>query len=126
MSHRPAVRQRTAALPFRRTEWNLLVQLPGRVVVAAIYDEPEDGDEAPVDVLDACRTAGRLLTERVGRVEADAYRQWLLAIATRVCHAARTGGLLGVGVPADGAERRFLADLAASLRAAVGPTGGER
>src|SRR5207244_10046904 len=47
------------------------------------------------EVLDGCRTAGQLLAERVGRMDADAYRFWLVAIATRVCHAARTGSTLG-------------------------------
>ena len=34
MSNQSALRQRTE-LPFRRAEWELLVRLPGRVVVAA-------------------------------------------------------------------------------------------
>jgi hypothetical protein len=164
MSNQSAIRQRTA-LPFRRAEWDLLVKLPGRVVVAAtsaqadsarhtvleglagidaiaagrasasrlvrdvvaaIYQEPDD--DRPVaeefqdraagiaDVLAGCRSAGRLLAERTGRTDADAYRYWLVAIATRVCHAARTGGLLGVGGAAvSPAERRFLAELSAAL-----------
>src|SRR2546423_4114324 len=125
MSNRPGTRQRTE-LPFRRVEWDLLVKLPGRVVVAAtcaqpddarrtvaeglagidaiaagrasasrlvrdivaaIYDEPDDAEltDRPLDIaggLADCRTAARLLTERAGRLETDAYRHWLGAIAT--------------------------------------------
>jgi hypothetical protein len=162
MSNQAAIRQRATELPFRRAEWELLVKLPGRVVVAAvvvagppahadpaprtvaeglagidaiaagrasasrlvrdivaaIYDEPDD-DRPPVEeltVVDACRAAGRLLAERVGRVDADAYRHWLVAIATRVCHAARTGATLGLGgQPISTAEREFLARLEAAL-----------
>jgi hypothetical protein len=164
MPNQSATRQRTE-MPFRRAEWDLLVKLPGRVVVAAtsaqadparrtvaeglagidaiaagrasvsrlvrdivaaIYDEPDD--DRPMaeeftdrgagiaEVLDGCRAAGQLLAERVGRMDADAYRHWLVAIATRVCHAARTGSLLGFGgEPASPAERRFLTDLQAAL-----------
>jgi hypothetical protein len=169
MSNQSVVRQRTE-LPFSRTEWDLLVKLPGRVVVAAvvvaatsvqpdparrtvaeglagidaiaagrasgsrlvrdvvaaIYNEPDDDRPAAEEfqhraagiagVLDACRATGQLLTERVGRVDADAYRHWLVAIATRVCHAARTGGTLGLGGRAvSPVEQRFLAELEAAL-----------
>jgi hypothetical protein len=165
MSNQVAPRQGTE-LPFDRTEWDLLVKLPGRVVVAAvlgtgvsaqpdparrtvaeglagidaiaagrasasrlvrdvvaaIYDEPDDHGLDPVidtaEVLDACRSAGRVLRERAGRVDADAYRHWLVTIATRVCHAARTGGLLGLGgQPFSQAERDLLARLEAALTA---------
>ncbi len=40
MSNHASFRQRTE-LPFRRDEWNLLVKLPGRVVVAATSAEPD-------------------------------------------------------------------------------------
>jgi hypothetical protein len=162
MSNQPATGQRTE-LPFRRAEWDLLVKLPGRLVVAAtsaqadparrtvaeglagidaiaagrasasrlvrdvvaaIYDEPDDRPAAEefrdpaagtAEVLADCRVAVRLLIERAGRMEADAYRHWLVAIATRVCHAARTGGVLGVaGAAISPAERTFLAGLAAA------------
>jgi hypothetical protein len=98
-----------------------------RDVVAAIYAET-GADEPPVaeefhdrtsgisDVLVACRAAGRVLAERVPREDRDAYRHWLEAIAARVCRAARTGGLLGVGGPlVSPAEQRFLADLGAAF-----------
>jgi len=156
MSNQSGLRQRTE-LPFRRAEWELLVKLPGRVVVAAtsaahadptrrtvaeglagidaiaagrasasrlvrdivaaIYDEAGAAGEYPQpEVLDACRTALRLLTERAGRVDADAYRHWLVAIAARVCRAARTGVTLGLGdQPISVAEREFLARLEAAL-----------
>lgn len=40
MSNRPAMRQRTE-LRYRRDEWELLVSLPGRVVVAATAAHPD-------------------------------------------------------------------------------------
>jgi len=96
-----------------------------RDVVSAVYHEPDDRPTAvhlhnhaagTGDVLAGCRQAARVLTERVDHVDADAYRHWILAIATRVCHAARTRGLLAVGgAVVSATERRFLADLAAAL-----------
>src|SRR2546423_4890682 len=140
--------QRTVT-PSTRAEWDRLVKLPGRVVVAAtsaqaasarhtvheglagidaiaagrasasrlvrevvaaIYHEPDEDRPVAEEFLDRaagiagvladCRNAGRLLAERVGRADADAYRHWLVAIPTRVCHPARTGGPLGLrGAP---------------------------
>jgi hypothetical protein len=154
-----------AGLPFGRDEWDLLVKLPGRVVVAATSAEPdtsrrtvseglvgidaiaagrasasrlvrnvvgaiyEEADDDPpaaeefpdraagiADVLDACRLAAGVLVDRVAREDVDAYRHWIESIATRVCQASRTGGVLGFGgTPVTPAERRFLADLAAAL-----------
>ena len=159
MSNQVIPAQRTWSL--RDSEWELLVTLPGRVVIAAtsaqldptrrtvveglvgldaiaagrssasplvrdvvsaVYHEKDDRPaveevrEGTAEVLDACRQAARLLAARTDRANADAYRRWLLAVATRVCHAARTGGLLGVGGAALGpAGRRFLAELTAAL-----------
>jgi hypothetical protein len=170
MSNHSVTRRRTE-LGLRREEWDLLVKLPGRVVVAAtsvradparrtvpeglagidaiaagraaasrlvrdvvtaIYAEPDDdlpttdgfADRAAgrTEVLAACRVATRLVAERAGRAEADAYRHWLVAIAARVCRAAPTNGLLGLGGrPIGPAERRFLAELEAAFD---GSTGG--
>lgn len=165
MSNQSATQQRTG-LPFSRQEWDLLVRLPGRVVVAAtstqadparrtvaeglagidaiaagrasasqlvrdvvaaIYAETEVDNEpvakelpgrpaGTADVLEACRTAGRLLAERAGRADSDAYRHWLEAIAARVCRAAHGGGVTGLGAPlVSPVERQFLADLAAAF-----------
>jgi hypothetical protein len=97
-----------------------------RDVVAEIYHEADQDPPAPsgfpdpvagiAGVLAGCRTAGRMLAERAGRAEADGYRHWLVAIATRVCHAARPGGVRGLGGQAlSPAGRRFLADLAAAI-----------
>jgi hypothetical protein len=98
-----------------------------RDVVAAIYAEYED-EAQPVatehtdrsagiaGVLGDCRRAGRLLAERAGREDGDGYRHWLESIAARVCHAARTGWLFGVGgPPVTAAERQFLTDLTAAF-----------
>jgi hypothetical protein len=93
-----------------------------RDVVTAIYDEGLPGDDvvdpATVvdDVLIACRSAAGLLAERVGREDADAYRHWLDSIATRVCHAARSGDLLGYPAqPLSPAQRQFLSALAGAF-----------
>src|SRR3989442_177880 len=163
MSNQSAIRQRTE-LPFSREEWELLVRLPGRVVVAATSAEPDparrtvaeglagidaidagrasasrlvrdvvaaiydeyDYDDQPVaeefinrpagiaGVLEDCQRAGLLLADRAGREDGDGYRHWLESIAARVCHAARTGGLFGIGgQPVSPAERQFLTDLGA-------------
>jgi hypothetical protein len=165
MSYRSATQARTE-LPFQRDEWDLLVRLPGRVVVAATSAQPdtarrtvaeglagidaiaagrasasrlirdvvaaiyaETGDDEPptaeefhdrvggiADVLVGCRAAARVLAERAGREDLDAYRHWLEAIAARVCQAARTGGVLGLGGQlVTPAEQRFLAELGAAF-----------
>src|SRR5690349_23368706 len=129
--------QRTVT-PFTRAEWDRLVKLPGRVVVAAtsaqpdsarhtvheglagidaiaagrasasrlvrdvvaaIYDEPDEDPPAAeefrdraagiAEVLETCHAAARILGERVGREDSDAYRHWLESIAARVCQASR-------------------------------------
>jgi hypothetical protein len=164
MPIQPVIRQRTE-LPFTRDEWDLLVKLPGRVVVAAtsaardtarhtvseglagidaiaagrasasrlvrdvvssIYDEV--AEDAPVaeefhdpesgiaEVLADCRAAARILADRAGIEDADAYRHWLESIAARVCQAARTGGRLGFGGPLiNPAERQFLINMGAAF-----------
>jgi hypothetical protein len=139
--------------PVRRTnmahwlppqEWELLVRLPGRVLVAAtsagraspsrlvrdvvtaIYAERDR--DAPVaeefvdaragiaGVLAECRAAAQTLADRVPAPDAAAYRAWLAAIAGTVCAAARSGGLFGLGgEPVSEAEQRFLDELAAAL-----------
>src|SRR5262249_25992390 len=165
MSYRSATPQRTE-LPFSGDEWELLVRLPGRVVVAATSAQPdtarrtvaeglagidaiaagrasasrlvrdvvaaiyaETGDDEPpaagefhdpaggiAGVLAGCRQAARLLAARAGREDRDAYRHWLEAIAARVCRAARTGGVLGLGGQlVSPAEQRFLAQLGAAF-----------
>jgi hypothetical protein len=156
MVYQPSSKLRTE-MSFRREEWDLLVRLPGRLVVAAtraepgrdrrsvaeglagidavaagrssvsrlvrdvvtaIYDEGLPADEvadpatAVAEVLIACRSAAGLLAERVGREDADAYRHWLESIATRVCHAARSGDRLGFPAPPlHVAQRQFLTAL---------------
>jgi hypothetical protein len=164
MSNQPPARQRTE-VPFPREEWDLLVTLPGRVVVAAtsaqpdtsrrtvseglagidaiaagrasasrlvrdvvaaIYAEPDEDPPAAeefrdraagiAEVLESCRAAARILAERAGREDADAYRHWLESIAARVCQASRTGGLFGVGgTVVTPAEREFLSRLGAAF-----------
>jgi hypothetical protein len=98
-----------------------------RDVVAAIYAEPLEDSPATGELTDPatglagmlaeCRAAARLLTDRTPAEDAAAYRGWLAGIATTVCAAARTGGVLGFGgTPVSAAERRFLDELDAALR----------
>jgi hypothetical protein len=97
-----------------------------RDVVAAIYAEPDkdvpvaeefsDPEWGIAGVLAECRAAAGALTDRVPPSDAAAYRQWLSDIATTVCAAARSGGVLGFGGTAvSPAERRFLDELSRSL-----------
>jgi hypothetical protein len=112
------------AIAAGRTASSALV----RAVVAEIYAEVDGDDEHPVAeeftqraagiaaVLGECRTAARVLADRTTPADAKAYRDWLEAIATAVCAAARTGGLLGVGgVAISAAERQFLDELHRAL-----------
>jgi hypothetical protein len=162
MSYQSSSPRRSPA--FGRDEWELLVRLPGQVVVAAtsaeadsprrtvteglagieaiaagrdsvsglvrdvvaeIYHETDTPPAAEeyrdpaagiAGVLAACRQAAGVLATRTGREDADAYRHWIEAIATRVCHAARGTDLLGFGgPPVSASEWHFLAELAAAF-----------
>jgi hypothetical protein len=168
MPYQPSARRPAATEgrrpAFRPDEWELLVRLPGRVVVAAtsaeadsprrtvseglagieaiaagrdsasglvrgvvaeIYHETDTPPAAEeyrdpaagiADVLATCRAAADVLAVRANREDADAYRHWIEAIATRVCHAAKGGDLLGFGgPPVSAAEWHFLAELAAAF-----------
>ncbi len=168
MPYQPFPRRPVTALgrqpAFARDEWELLVRLPGRVVVAAtsaeadsprrtvseglagieaiaagrdsasglvrdvvaeIYQETDTPPAAEeyrdpaagiADVLASCRVAADVLAQRASREDADAYRHWIEAIATRVCHAAGGTDLLGFGgPPVSAAEWHFLAELAAAF-----------
>jgi hypothetical protein len=96
-----------------------------RDIVAEIYHETDSPPAAEeyrdpaagiADVLATCRAAAEVLAVRTGREDADAYRHWIEAVATRVCHAARGGDLLGFGgPPVSAAEWHFLAELAAAF-----------
>jgi hypothetical protein len=163
MSYRPTAPRRVESA-FRRDEWELLVRLPGQVVVAAtsaeadsprrtvteglagieaiaagrdsasglvrdvvaeIYHETDTPPAAEeyrdpaagiAGVLACCGQAAEVLATRATREDADAYRHWIEAIATRVCHAAGGTDLLGFGgPPVSAAEWHFLAELAAAF-----------
>jgi hypothetical protein len=163
MSYRPTAPRRVESA-FRRDEWELVVRLPGQVVVAAtsaeadsprrtvteglagieaiaagrdsasglvrdvvaeIYHETDTPPAAEeyrdpaagiAGVLSCCRQAAEVLATRASREDADAYRHWIEAIATRVCHAAGGTDLLGFGgPPVSAAEWHFLAELAAAF-----------
>jgi hypothetical protein len=68
-----------------------------------------------------CRTAARILRERVARVDADAYRDWLVEVAVTACDNGHV-----MGLPGDGggmltmADRRFLDELRHALRSTPG------
>jgi hypothetical protein len=67
-------------------------------------------------VLTGCRSAAALLAARADPADSAAYRQWLQSIAARVCEAARSGGLLGIGGELlSDAERQLLDDLGGAL-----------
>ncbi len=153
---------------FTRAEWDLLVRLPGQVVIAAtsaeadspsrtvaeglagldaiaagretpnslvravvgaVYAEPAPaGPDSPVaeefadrraglaSVIRLCREAAAVLAARAGPDDRQAYRDWVIVIATRVCEASRSGGVLGVGGARIGtAERAFLTDLSVAF-----------
>lgn len=97
-----------------------------RAVVSAIYAESDEDGPAAVEftdraaglaeVLEACRRATGVLGARADPADSAAYRQWVQSVAARVCGAARSGGVLGLGgAQVSDAERRFLDDLAVAL-----------
>ncbi len=153
-------------LAFEPHEWELLVRLPARIMIAATSAEPDsdrrtvaeglaginaiaagassssdlvraavaaiyaEADPDPptaeqfrdrtagiTEVLVSCRAASLVLDARVAPADARAYRDWIESIAEKVCGAAKSGGVLGVGgVTHSAAEQRFLVDLAEALR----------
>jgi hypothetical protein len=153
-------------LAFEPHEWELLVRLPARIMIAATSAEPDsdrrtvaeglaglnaiaagasshsdlvratvaaiyaEADPDPptaeqfrdrkagiTEVLVSCRAAALVLEARANPEDAAAYRAWTESIAQRVCGAAKSGGVLGVGgVTHSVAEQKFLADLAEALR----------
>jgi hypothetical protein len=98
-----------------------------RAAVAAIYAEADpdppsaeqfrDRHAGITEVLVNCRAASLVLAKRADPADAAAFRQWLLNIAARVCGAARTGGVFGIGGShVSEAETTFLADLNRALQ----------
>jgi hypothetical protein len=103
-----------------------------RAVVAAIFAEPDQAERGPAagkaadrppglaDVLANCRWATAVLAARADPADSASYRQWLQSIAARVCEAARSGSVAGLGerlTDADEAEaeRLLIDDLGAAL-----------
>lgn len=98
-----------------------------RAVVASIYAEADDDPPTAeqfrdrqagiTEVLVSCRAAALVLDSRATPADAQAYRAWVQAIAEKVCGAARSGGVLGIGaVTHSRAEQQFLSDLAVAMR----------
>jgi hypothetical protein len=151
---------------FTRAEWDLLVRLPGQVVVAAtsaeadsasrtvaeglagisaiaaglevanplvravvatIYAERDPESQPTTEefsdraaglagVIRSCHAAAEILATRTETADSRAYSGWLLSIATSVCEASKSGGLLGIGGTRVGAgERAFLDDLSVAF-----------
>jgi hypothetical protein len=70
----------------------------------------------PAGVLASCRSVTAVLSTRADPADSAAYRQWLQSIAARVCEAASSGGLLGLGGDLlSDAEREFLDELGSAL-----------
>lgn len=93
-----------------------------RAVVAAIYAEPESDTERPslaadrARVLSDCRRVAEILRSSADPADAAAYCHWVQQVAVRVCRAARSGGVFGLGGERiDAAEQAFLDDLTAAL-----------
>jgi hypothetical protein len=98
-----------------------------RAIVAAIYAEadpdPQTADQfrdrsrGIAEVLVSCHAAALVLDARATPADALTYREWVQAIADRVCGAARPDGALGVGEASPGrSEQKFLKDLSDALR----------
>lgn len=98
-----------------------------RATVAAIYAEADEDPPTAeqfrdrragiTEVLVKCRAAALVLDSRASRADAQAYRSWVESIAERVCGAAKSGGVLGVGgMPLSRPEQQFLTELAEALR----------
>ncbi|MFI5840719.1 hypothetical protein ACIA8K_13515 [Catenuloplanes sp. NPDC051500] len=94
-----------------------------RAVVSEVYAETDgDGPDAEeftdreaglAAVLSAAREAARVLAEHADPADSAAYRQWIQAIAAKVCAASRSGHFAGPKISPD--ERRFLTGLGAAL-----------
>jgi hypothetical protein len=98
-----------------------------RAVVASIYAEGDDDPPTAeqfrdrqagiTEVLVNCRRACLVLESKAAPVDAQAYRAWVEAIAGKVCGAARSDGVRGMGaVTHSPSGRQFLSDLAEALR----------
>lgn len=95
-----------------------------RMVVAAIYSEPEDDRPPEVatpapglpHVLADCRRVADVLRAGADPADAAAYRHWVQQVAARVFAASRSGGVFGLsGERISASERAFLNDLATAL-----------
>ncbi len=76
--------------------------------------EPAGGPDT--DLPGACTAVAGALASGASREDADAYRNWLEAIAAQVCRAATAGTVFSTGGPSlTPAQWRFLAQLRAAL-----------
>ncbi len=98
-----------------------------KAVVAAIYAEADpdpptaeqfrDRVSGMTEVFVSCRAAALVLDAHATPADALAYRQWVESIADRVCGAASSGDVLGLGgVAHSPAEQEFLHQLSEALR----------
>jgi hypothetical protein len=98
-----------------------------KAAVASIYAEA-DPDPPPADqfrdrisgmteIFVSCRAAALVLDARATPADAHAYRQWVEAIADKMCGAAEPGDVLGIGgASRSAAEDEFLHQLSEALR----------
>ena len=149
---RPASGQPSGYATFSPEEWELLVRLPGQVVIAATSAEADGARRTVAEglagldaiaagrsstnplvrtaaeefvdraaglaaVLMSCHRAAGLLAERSADDDRLAYQAWLQSIAERVCGAASSGGMFGLGGDLiSAAEAQFLDDLSRAFR----------
>ena len=57
--------------------------------------KPAKGANAGVEILDELRAANRLVAEKAGPEDAEAFRSWLLDTAQEAANAAKEGGFMG-------------------------------
>ena len=100
-----------------------LVQATVSAIYAEVDPDPPTAEQVRdrsagiTEVLVSCRAAALVLDARATKADAQAYREWVESIATSVCGAAKTGGVLGIGgTDLSRNEQEFLLSLAEALR----------
>jgi hypothetical protein len=81
------------------------------------------GPMAGQQILDEVRTAAEIVRSKAPAEEADAFRDWLMAVAQQAADAAKEGGFLGFGAEQVSAGER---EMLTRLGEALGADGGER
>jgi hypothetical protein len=63
---------------------------------AELPELPRDGEEARAALLDGCKHAVAVVTQK-SPAEAEEYKRWLVSLARKTAEAAKEGGFLGIG-----------------------------